>query len=62
MCGIAGPYNFQRRDPAERGYEWHVPLRIVADDESFFIAGPVGLGFRPLSIIDLAGSRQPMSD
>jgi len=34
----------------------------VADDESFFIAEPVGLGFRRLSIIDLAGDRQPMSD
>ena len=34
----------------------------VADDESVFIAEPVGLGFRRLSIIDLAGDRQPMSD
>jgi asparagine synthase (glutamine-hydrolysing) len=32
------------------------------DDEGFFIAGPVGLGFRRLSIIDLAGGHQPMSD
>lgn len=32
------------------------------DDEGSFIAGPVGLGFRRLSIIDLAGGHQPMSD
>ena len=32
------------------------------DDEGFYIAGPVGLGFRRLSIIDLEGGHQPMSD
>lgn len=32
------------------------------DDEGFFIAGPLGLGFRRLSIIDLSGGHQPMSD
>jgi len=32
------------------------------DDEGCYIAGPLGLGFRRLSIIDLAGGHQPMSD
>jgi asparagine synthase (glutamine-hydrolysing) len=32
------------------------------DDEGYFFAGPLGLGFRRLSIIDLAGGHQPMSD
>jgi asparagine synthase (glutamine-hydrolysing) len=32
------------------------------DDEGYFVAGPVGLGFRRLSIIDLEGGHQPMSD
>src|SRR5262245_32950715 len=32
------------------------------DDEGYFSAGPVGLGFRRLSIIDLTGGHQPMSD
>jgi len=32
------------------------------DDEGYYIAGPVGFGFRRLSIIDLAGGHQPMSD
>jgi asparagine synthase (glutamine-hydrolysing) len=32
------------------------------DDSGYFIAGPLGLGFRRLSIIDLVGGHQPMSD
>lgn len=32
------------------------------DDEGYYISGPVGLGFRRLSIIDIAGGHQPMSD
>jgi asparagine synthase (glutamine-hydrolysing) len=32
------------------------------DDSGVFIAGPVGLGHRRLSIVDLAGGRQPMSN
>src|SRR5437762_8364901 len=65
MCGIAGQFNFQRREPVER--ETIVSMaRSIAhrgpDDEGFFIAGPIGLGFRRLSIIDLAGGHQPMSD
>ena len=32
------------------------------DDEGYFIDGPLGLGFRRLSIIDLSGGHQPMSD
>jgi asparagine synthase (glutamine-hydrolysing) len=32
------------------------------DDEGFYFEGTLGLGFRRLSIIDLAGGHQPMSD
>jgi asparagine synthase (glutamine-hydrolysing) len=32
------------------------------DDKGYFVAGPLGFGFRRLSIIDLAGGHQPMSD
>ena len=65
MCGIAGQLNFQRLEPVE--HETIVRMaRSIAhrgpDDEGFFIAGPVGLGFRRLSIIDLAGGHQPMPD
>jgi asparagine synthase (glutamine-hydrolysing) len=32
------------------------------DDEGYYIAGHLGLGFRRLAIIDLSGGHQPMSD
>lgn len=32
------------------------------DDEGYYFDGPLGFGFRRLSIIDLAGGHQPMSD
>jgi asparagine synthase (glutamine-hydrolysing) len=32
------------------------------DDEGYYVNGPLGLGFRRLSIIDLEGGHQPMSD
>jgi len=65
MCGIAGQFNFQRREPVERETIVRMARSIAhrgPDDEGFFIAGPVGLGFRRLSIIDLACGHQPMSD
>jgi asparagine synthase (glutamine-hydrolysing) len=65
MCGIAGQYNFERREPVERATIVRMARSIAhrgPDDEGFFVAGPVGLGFRRLSIIDLAGGHQPMSD
>lgn len=65
MCGICGQYNFKDQTPV-------IPQTIETmtrtlihrgpDDEGFYISGPVGLGFRRLSIIDLAGGHQPMSD
>jgi asparagine synthase (glutamine-hydrolysing) len=65
MCGITGQYNFERHEPVERETIVRMARSIAhrgPDDEGFFIAGPVGLGFRRLSIIDLAGGHQPMSD
>jgi asparagine synthase (glutamine-hydrolysing) len=65
MCGIAGQFNFQRREPVEPETILGMARSIAhrgPDDEGLFIDGPVGLGFRRLSIIDLAGGRQPMSD
>src|SRR6201987_5647130 len=65
MCGIAGQFNFQRREPVERETIVRMARSIAhrgPDDEGFFVAGPVGLGFRRLSIIDLAGGHQPMAD
>src|SRR4030095_9446539 len=57
MCGIAGPLNFKRPAPVERETIVRMAHSIAhrgPDDEGFFIAGPVGLGFRRLSISDLA--------
>src|SRR5213596_2279545 len=65
MCGICGQFSFQRRDPVERETIARMARSIAhrgPDDEGYFISGPVGLGFRRLSIIDLAGGHQPMSD
>jgi asparagine synthase (glutamine-hydrolysing) len=65
MCGIAGQFNFQRREPVERETIVRMARSIAhrgPDDEGYFVSGPVGLGFRRLSIIDLAGGHQPMSD
>lgn len=65
MCGITGQFNFQRGEPVERETIVRMARSIAhrgPDDEGFFIAGPVGLGFRRLSIIDLTSGHQPMSD
>jgi len=65
MCGIAGQFNFQHHEPVERETIVRMARSIAhrgPDDEGFFVAGPVGLGFRRLSIIDLAGGHQPMSN
>jgi asparagine synthase (glutamine-hydrolysing) len=65
MCGIAGQFNFQGHEPVERETIVRMARSIAhrgPDDEGYFFSGPVGLGFRRLSIIDLAGGHQPMSD
>jgi len=65
MCGIAGQFNFEGYKPVARETIVRMARSIAhrgPDDEGFFVAGPVGLGFRRLSIIDLAGGHQPMSD
>src|ERR1017187_8954964 len=65
MCGICGQYNFGSSAPVQRRDIEAMTNAIVhrgPDDEGYQIAGPLGLGFRRLSIIDLAGGHQPMSD
>lgn len=68
MCGICGQFNFQGGDsgaPVVRR-DLETMARAIAhrgpDDEGFHLDGPLGLGFRRLSIIDLAGGHQPMAD
>ncbi|MCC7146389.1 MAG: asparagine synthase (glutamine-hydrolyzing) [Phycisphaeraceae bacterium] len=62
MCGICGIY---RKAGAQRK-ELEAMCRSIAhrgpDDEGYFVAGPVGLGHRRLSIIDLSGGHQPLTN
>ena len=65
MCGICGQLNFAKSEPVNPETIHRMSRSMLhrgPDDEGDFISGPVGLGFRRLSIIDLAGGRQPMSD
>jgi asparagine synthase (glutamine-hydrolysing) len=65
MCGICGKLSF---DPAATVSP--ALIKSMADtishrgpdDDGYFISGPVGLGFRRLSIIDLSGGHQPLSN
>jgi asparagine synthase (glutamine-hydrolysing) len=65
MCGICGQYNFGNGEPVERRDIEAMTRTLVhrgPDDEGYYLAGPLGFGFRRLSIIDLGGGHQPMSD
>ncbi len=65
MCGICGQYNFREPKPVDVATVKAMARSIAhrgPDDEGYHFAGPIGLGFRRLSIIDLAGGHQPMAD
>ena len=65
MCGICGQFNFGDPEPVQRRNIEAMTRTLVhrgPDDEGYYIAGPLGFGFRRLSIIDLGGGHQPMSD
>ena len=65
MCGICGQYNFIRQDPVIQSDILRMTRTIAhrgPDDEGFYVSGPLGLGFRRLSIIDLSLGHQPMSN
>lgn len=65
MCGICGQYNFASQAPVERRDLEKMTRTMVhrgPDDEGYHFDGPLGFGFRRLSIIDLEGGHQPMSD
>jgi asparagine synthase (glutamine-hydrolysing) len=65
MCGICGKLKF---DPEARIATSLVKKMADAivhrgpDDEGYYIKGQIGLGFRRLSIIDLSGGHQPLSN
>src|SRR5215467_2901966 len=65
MCGICGQYNFRDQNPVQLDDIKRMTGSLVhrgPDDEGFYLEGSLGLGFRRLSIIDLGGGHQPMSD
>lgn len=63
MCGICGRFNYKTGKPAVEG-EMLEMARTIAhrgpDDEGSLVDGPLGFGFRRLSIIDIEGGHQPM--
>jgi asparagine synthase (glutamine-hydrolysing) len=58
MCGIAGFVGRVERETLERMV--HALIHRGPDDHGLWVGPGVGLGMRRLSIIDLAGGRQPM--
>jgi asparagine synthase (glutamine-hydrolysing) len=65
MCGICGIFNFGTRAPADPAALKRATDAMVhrgPDDEGFYLDGELGLGNRRLSIIDLPGGHQPISN
>jgi asparagine synthase (glutamine-hydrolysing) len=65
MCGFCGIFEFDRRDIVRQELVHRMNETIVhrgPDDEGIFVGEGIGLGFRRLSIIDLAGGHQPISN
>src|SRR5215469_7455739 len=65
MCGICGQLNFAKDEPVNTETIRRMSRSMLhrgPDDEGNYVSGEVGLGFRRLSIIDLSGGHQPMSD
>lgn len=63
MCGIAGIVATDREaqiDPVDIQSMCSAIVHRGPDDEGIFVRGPVGLGMRRLSIIDVAGGQQPI--
>ena len=65
MCGICGIYNVQSGEPVSQDAierMTHLISHRGPDDSGMYLDGNVGLGFARLSIIDLSGGHQPMSN
>jgi asparagine synthase (glutamine-hydrolysing) len=65
MCGITGIFEFYRNDTISADLVHRMNETIVhrgPDDEGIFVEPGIGFGFRRLSIIDLAGGHQPVSN
>ncbi len=65
MCGITGILQFSdtaRVEPGVVRRMCDVMAHRGPDDDGVYTAGPVGLGMRRLSIVDLATGHQPLSN
>jgi asparagine synthase (glutamine-hydrolysing) len=65
VCGICGQFNFGKNAPIPPENIQAMTNSMVhrgPDDQGTYFSGSLGLGFRRLSIIDLGGGHQPMSD
>jgi asparagine synthase (glutamine-hydrolysing) len=65
MCGICGKLAFEHEATASLELIQSMADAIRhrgPDDDGYYVSGPVALGFRRLSIIDLAGGHQPLSN
>ncbi|WNQ12619.1 asparagine synthase (glutamine-hydrolyzing) [Paenibacillus aurantius] len=62
MCGIAGLMHFDGREPAQEVLKSMTDIitHRGPDDSGFWSERGIGLGFRRLSIIDLAEGHQPL--
>jgi asparagine synthase (glutamine-hydrolysing) len=65
MCGIAGILEFGR-DARVNAATLREMCRVIThrgpDDDGFYTDGAVGIGMRRLSIVDVAGGHQPISN
>ena len=64
MCGISGAFDF-RGEPVNANLIVAMTDTIRhrgPDGDGYFVNGPIGLGHRRLSIIDLEGGAQPISN
>jgi asparagine synthase (glutamine-hydrolysing) len=65
MCGICGVFEYERRTDLPAGLIHDMNQTMIhrgPDDGGVFVGPGIGLGHRRLSIIDLAGGHQPMSN
>jgi asparagine synthase (glutamine-hydrolysing) len=65
MCGICGVYHYGDGAPADEHVVREMAANLIhrgPDDEGFHFDGALGLGVRRLSIIDLEGGAQPISN
>src|SRR4051794_17431459 len=65
MCGICGKLYTDGARHVSRATIQSMSASILhrgPDDEGFYVSGPVGLGFRRLSIIDLSSGHQPIAN